>query len=102
MASYRQYRHLSSSDFGRPDPWKFEMDPYTRWQLSRLPFVGDFMRAMDQQNYYNDYFRNTGMSWSDVKYPALLGGQNAIGAGTNAAYTIAGGMVSRNLMRLYR
>lgn len=95
-----------SSD-SRPPKWWDDVgqwmgSPYGRWQMSRLPVVGDFMRAMDQQKYYNDYFRNTGLSWNDVKYPALLGGQNAFGAGTSSGYAIAGGMISRNLMRLYR
>lgn len=88
--------NMETSDYG------IFSDPYARWQMSRLPVVGDFMRAMDQQKYYNDYLRNTGMSWKDVKYPALLGGQNAVGAGVNSAYTLAGMAVSRNLMRLYR
>lgn len=105
MASYRQYRHSSSSDFGRPkDMHLFDWanDPYFRWNMSRLPVVGDFYKALDQQKFYNDYFRARGLSWKDVKYPALLGGQNAFGAGTNAGYAIGGTMISRNLLRLYR
>lgn len=96
MASYRQYRHSSSSDFGRPKPWKFEMDPYTRYELSALPGVGDFFRAMDQKKYWSDYFHNTGMSWDDVLYPSLMKGERAIDAGMSAY------RVSRNLFRLYR
>lgn len=61
MASYRQYRHQSSSDFGRPQSWSFEMDPYARYELSSLPVVGDFMRAMDQKKYWNDYMAATGL-----------------------------------------
>lgn len=96
MASYRQYRHLSSSDFGRPKPWNFELDPYARYELSKVPGIGDFMRAMDQKKYYADYFANTGLSWNDVKYPALLNGPGAFGAGAGMF------RVSKNLMRLYR
>lgn len=88
--------NMTSSDYG------LFSDPYVRWQLSRFPIAGDFLRAMDQQKYYNDYFRNTGLSWKNVKYPALLGGQNAVGAGMNTAYNVVGGIVSKNLMRLYR
>lgn len=96
MASYRQYRHSSSSDFGRPKPWSFELDPYARYELSKAPVIGDFYRALDQKKYYSDYLRNRGMTWNDVKYPALLGGEGAIGAGMSAF------RVSRNLFRLYR
>lgn len=88
--------NMDTSDYG------IFSDPYFRWQLSRAPIVGDFYRAMDQQKFYNDYLKNTGMSWKDIKYPALLGGQNAFGAGVNSGYTIGGAMISRNLLRLYR
>lgn len=78
------------------------MDPYARYELSSLPVVGDFMRAMDQKKYWNDYMAATGLSWNDVKYPALLGGQRAIGAAVNTGQTAMGLAVSRNLMRLYK
>lgn len=96
MASYRQYRRSSSSDFGRPKSWSFELDPYARYELSKVPGIGDAFKALDQKKFYNDYFRNTGMSWDDVKYPALLGGPGAFGAGMGA-YN-----VSKNLFRLYK
>lgn len=96
MASYRQYRHSSSSDFGRPKPWNFELDPYARYELSKVPGIGDVFRAMDQKKYYSDYLNNHGMTWNDVQYPALLGGEGAYGAGS-AVYR-----VSKNFMKLYR
>lgn len=105
MASYRQYRHLSSSEFGRPDDmhlFDWVNDPFTRWQLSQAPFIGGFYKAMDQQKFYNDYLRNRGMTWKNVKYPALLGGQTALGAGYNAGADVLGMAVSRNILRLYR
>lgn len=88
--------NMITSDYG------FLSDPYFRWQMSQTPIVGDFMRAMDQQKYWNDYLRNRGMTWKNVKYPALLGGQTAVGAGFNAGYTAIGAVVSKNLLRLYR
>lgn len=101
MASYRQAKGKITRG---GDVWDFSVldSPYARWQYSRLPIVGDFYRASDQQRYYNDYLRNRGMSWSDVKYPSLLGGQNAIGASVSAGYSVAGMAVSRNLLRLYK
>lgn len=96
MASYRQYRHSSSSDFGRPKPWKFELDPYARYELSKVPGIGDAFRALDQKKYYNDYLYSRGMTWDDVKYPALLSGEGAFGAGA------ATFRVSKNLFKLYR
>lgn len=88
--------NMSTSDYG------FLSDPFFRWEMSQFPIVGDFYRAMDQQKYWNDYLRNRGMTWKNVKYPALLGGQTAVGAGVNAGYTAMGAMVSRNILRLYR
>lgn len=100
MASYRQAKGKITS--GGNWDFSFSLDPYARYQLSRTPILGDFMRASDQEKYYRDYFRNTGLKWSDVKYPALLGGQNYTGAFVGAGYTAVGGMVSRNLLKLYR
>lgn len=90
------------SGFGSMKDYGFLSDPYSRYELSSVPIVGDFMRASDNKKYWNDYFANTGMSWNDVKYPALMSGQRAIGAGVNVGYSAAGAMVSRNLLRLYK
>lgn len=88
--------NMNGSDYG------FLSDPYFRWQMSQVPFVGGFYKAMDQQKFYNDYLRNRGMTWKNVKYPALLGGQTAVGAGVNAGTDLLGYAVSRNILRLYR
>lgn len=88
--------NMDSSDYG------FLSDPYVRWQMSQVPFVGGFLKAMDQQKFYSDYLRNRGMTWRDVKYPALLGGQTAVGAGISAGTDALGMAVSRNILRLYR
>ncbi|AIY31252.1 putative capsid protein [Camel associated porprismacovirus 1] len=96
MASYRQYRHQSSSNFGRPSSMRFDLDPRTRYELSKVPFIGDAFRYMDQTKYYNDYLASRGMTWNDVKYPALLSGSGAYGVAAS------GYRVSKNFLKLYR
>lgn len=76
--------------------------PYARYQYSQLPIVGDWMRASDQQKYWNDYLSARGWTWDNVKYPALLGGTSVGGAISNTASSSASMMISRNLIRLYR
>lgn len=68
---------------------------------------GQWLRASDQKRFYDDYLRLYGMTWDDVKYPALLKGESYAGAlrGTqhDVMSTFKGvGMVSRNIMSLYR
>lgn len=61
---------------------------------SSVPVLGSAVRAIDNHRYINDYMRNSGLDWSDVRYPSRL-----IGAGS------AGGVVSfvsSNIKNLYR
>lgn len=66
--------------------------------LSSVPIIGDYFRMSDQMNMTEDYMKNRGLAWDDVKYPALLNnGQNSmtniLRSGTN--------FVSKNIERLY-
>lgn len=47
--------------------------------LSGAPVVGGFIHSEDNWNYMNDYLRNRGMDWSDVKYPSRLPSVNPLG-----------------------
>lgn len=40
--------------------------------LSGVPILGDIQRSIDNYNYYNDYMRNRGLSWADVRYPSRI------------------------------
>lgn len=62
-----------------------------------IPVIGDFIRAYDTQRYLDDYMRNTGLTWADVRYPTRLfsaGYGGAIGGSVN--------FVSSNIKRLYK
>lgn len=103
MASYRQYR--SSSNYRErtrsrgEEPSLDYTDPYLRWNASQTPVVGDFLRASDQTKYWNDYLRNSQMTWDDVKYPALLGGTSPVGA---ISRTMNTGVSIGILRKMYR
>lgn len=45
-----------------------------RYKMSGLPFIKDIMVYEDSMKRINDYMENRGLSWEDVKYPALLAG----------------------------
>lgn len=52
----------------------------------------------DVMNYWGDYFKNTGLSWSDVRYPTKM-----YGFGSQGYHARSGAnFVSRNITRLYR
>ena len=106
MANYAMTRAQSdySRHYDRANQYRHDYvtGGYARYQISRLPIVGDFYRASDQEKYYNDYLRNTRQTWDDVKYPALLGGQNWTGAIAGAVSAVPQMMISRNLLRMYR
>ena len=60
---------------------------------SNIPVFGNVFRAVDTMRYYDDYMANTGVSWSDVRYPTRLNSSGFSGL-TN--------FVSKNIERLYR
>ncbi|AIY31244.1 hypothetical protein [Camel associated drosmacovirus 1] len=72
-----------------------------RYNMSGVPFVGDWIRAADQNQWRQDYMDNYGVGWEDVKYPSMVPGAGSYAhASTNL---IAGsGIVSKNLLGLYR
>lgn len=54
--------------------------------------------ALDSSNWLNDYMKNTGLDYSDIKYPSRVSG------GSGYANVVTRGMnfVSDNIRRLYR
>lgn len=60
---------------------------------SGLPIVGDVLRSYDNYRYYDDYMKNRGLSWSDVKYPSRISSQS---------YGSMINFVSKNIDKLYR
>lgn len=61
---------------------------------SSLPVVGSAFRAVDNYRYITDYMRNSGLDWSDVKYPTRLTGAGSAGGVVS--------FVSSNIKNLYR
>lgn len=59
---------------------------------SGLPLVGGLFSTVDNYRYYDDYLRNSGLSWADVKYPARM---SIGGYGSTVSY------FSSNIKRLY-
>lgn len=77
-----------------------EMSPFDDRQMyqiksfvASLPVFGDFMRYRDNMSYMDDYLRNRGLSYSDIRYPTRTVGFGSYGGGLN--------YVSKNVERLY-
>jgi len=61
--------------------------------IAGLPVIGDLYRSYDNMRYMDDYIKNRGLSWDDIKYPTRIQGMQ--GFGSVLSY------VSRNIERLY-
>lgn len=57
-----------------------------------------YLETRDSLNYWNDYFANTGLSWSDVKYPTRMYGFGSAGGTARSMVNFIG----NNVKRLYR
>lgn len=68
-------------------------------QFSDIPIVGDLWKYMDRQKQIQDYMDNTGLSWEDVKYPALM---NSGGTYIMNMSRPATNFVSKNIEKLYK
>lgn len=61
--------------------------------VAGLPIIGDIYRSYDNMRYMEDYIRNRGLSWDDIKYPTRTQGMQGIGSTLN--------YLSKNIYRLY-
>lgn len=95
-------------DSPHDDPWDaildvMDIDEANRKKVismaSGLPVIGDLLKASDQYNYTQDYLDNRGMSWEQLKYPALV---NVGGGGFVSGLRSGSQYVSRNIERLYK
>ncbi len=94
-----------SDRYGNPDPIGdiirdlYGEDAVAGWFnqanyfASGLPVVGGLFTTYDNYRYYDDYLKNRGINWSDVKYPARM----SVGG-----YGSALSFVSSNIERLYK
>lgn len=76
------------------DEWKARNNYYYGAFLSGIPIVGNIYRAMDSVSYMNDYMKNTGLSWTSIKYPTRTVGYSGTSGLTS--------FVSSNISKLYR
>lgn len=56
-----------------------------------------YLSSRDLGNYWSDYLSNTGLSWSDIKYPTMMMGFGNSGSLGRNALT-----VSRNIFKLFK
>lgn len=91
------WQHLYD-DFGDEILWDNTTYKQLAFFMSSLPFVGDIGYMADSFRSFNDYMKNTGMTWDDVMYPWIAGRRFGV---SHSAYG-AVNFVSRNLSKLYR
>lgn len=79
-------------------------DNETQFKIQQFLYGADptgvyrgILETRDSSNYWNDYFDNTGLSWSDVKYPTRMYGYGSSGSTAQRVVNFVG----RNLKRLY-
>ena len=77
------YGHLS-------DRSRYYLDSFARG----IPGVGSALVAQDNLRYMDDYLRNRGMSYSDIRYVSRTSGAQSLGSSVN--------YVSKNVEKLYR
>ena len=64
--------------------------------MSGMPIVGGFFKAYDDLQYMDDYMRNRGLSYGDIRYPSRT-------PGASLGSAVGGGLsfVSKNIEKLY-
>lgn len=55
-----------------------------------------YIDQRDLANYWNDYFKNTGLTWSDIKYPSMMRGYGSTGSYSRSVLRF-----SKNILKLY-
>lgn len=84
---FQSVRNIADIYYGVPrviDKWNTKGGQNEiRYKMSGLPIVKDLMVYEDNMQRMNDYLKNRGLSWEDVKYPSLLSGA---GTGGRLAY----------------
>lgn len=85
---------------GVPEERRSEYLNQAAFILSMVPIVGDIGVIADSYRSFNDYMKNTGLTWADIAYPWLAG--NRYGGGSVKSVYGSLNFVSNNLTRLYR
>lgn len=64
-----------------------------RWMANSIPGIGWYTQIQSNLDWMVDYFKNTGLDWSDMLYPGKVGGSSGIYSGLN--------FLSNNVLHLY-
>lgn len=91
--------------YGRPasDRLSMETSNRLRYHASGVPILGDFIRADDSQHALEDYMKNTGLTWADVKYPSrVMGAGQMASAVAGVGSSALGGVMYSRILRMYR
>lgn len=68
--------YVSYSDFYRnTEPWNLSNEQ--RYNLASAPGLGWILRAQDNHKWITDYMSNRGLTWDDMKYPAIAPGSGS-------------------------
>lgn len=71
-----------------------------KYNVSSVPFIGDFYKWQDYNNFWSDYFSSRGLDWSKAAYPTMmLGSGSGAKAINHGVDTVVG--KSRTIGRLY-
>jgi len=62
-----------------------------------VPFYGAYKHATDSMRYMDDYIRNRGLSWDNIKYPTMTVGWQGMQRLGSATVEL-----SKNILKLYR
>ena len=89
-AAIHAYRAWSSVYDGLSGRSKY----YLKTFAGGLPVVGSLLTASDNLRYMDDYLRNRGMTYDQIRYPLRIAGLQGVGSQMN--------FVSRNIRKLYK
>lgn len=94
---YKGPRYMPGTYLGLEEDWN-NLDARSQYILwtasSSLPFIGPIIQAYDNMRYMDDYTRNRGIDYADIKYPSRTQGAQGLGTAVN--------FVSNNITRLYQ
>lgn len=82
-----------------PEEKKDEFLNESAFFLSMLPIVGDIGYMADSFRSFNDYMKNSGLTWADITYPWMAG--RRFSGGTVQSMYGSLNFVSSNIGKLY-
>lgn len=84
-------------DWATSDDW-IAWNNRVKYELADLPVLGWYWRLQDNRRFIEDYLRNRGLTWDDIKYPTRVTGSGGFYSGVHGSMNF----ISNNVLRLYR